>query len=326
MSGEGKCLTEEVSQDQILSIMQDLFGKQTEIADCSPILGGHYNQLFDITVKNPARHVVLRVAPGDDRPLRRYEQTMMLAEPYVYNYIRQAGVPTIDILKVDGSRSIIDRDYIVMDYIDAVQMNHPSVPEEVHPRIMQDVGRYTAMIHGVTEEKFGWVMPDGSIRGSKSWTEVFGELMVETYDNCKNAEIITADEAAAALDCYHKYRAAFDECKVPALIHNDIWAPNIMVKEIDGEWQIVAIIDADRALFADREFEFVLYDNPNPDFMLGYGIPPDTSENAMIRKKFYRMQLYMQYSWFYLVMTPSPSFQPVARKIAMDTLQELLDL
>jgi hypothetical protein len=97
-----------------------------------------------------------------------------------------------------------------------------------------------------------------------------------------------------------------------------------MVKEKDGEWQIEAIIDMDGALFADREFEFAIWEGGDPELLLGYKIPPDKSPNAMLRKKFYRMQLYIHYSWFYLVYSIDQEFQATAKKVSMDILKELL--
>jgi aminoglycoside phosphotransferase (APT) family kinase protein len=312
-----------VSEDQVLAMIRASFGDQTEITCCHPILGGQYNTLYDIETQNPDHHVVLRIAPSSDLPLRRYERTMMLAEPHMYDLLRNAGVPTGKILSTDGSRTIIDRDYLIMDFIEAVPVNHPSVPEDVRPHIMRKAGEYTKVMHSIMADKFGWITPDGSVRGSTSWAEAFGELMVETYTNCQDTGIITGDQADMALECYWKNRDIFDECKIPSFVHNDLWAPNIMVREKDEEWQIEAIIDADRSLFADREFEFAIWENGDKNLLSGYGIPPDKSPNAMLRKRFYSMQLYMQYSWFYLVLMSDPGFQATAKKIALDILQEL---
>lgn len=325
MSVEEPQLIELLSDDQILSIMCATFGEQTEVVECSQIHGGHFNTLYDVKTVNPDHRVVLRVAPRDNPALLRYERTMMLTEPVIYNLMRQAGVPTSQVFAVDGSKTIIDRDYMILDYIDAVPMNHQSVPADTRPQIMREVGRYTALMHGITGDKFGRIMPDGTVMGSESWAEVFGEIMAETLEKSIEAGMINPTDADVALGCYGGYRAAFDECCSPVLVHNDIWDPNILVKEKDGSWQIEAIIDADRAIFADREFEFILWDNPDQDLMSGYNRPLDTSENAALRRKFYRMQLYMLYAWFYLVMKPSPDFQAVAKKIAMDTLGELVD-
>jgi aminoglycoside phosphotransferase (APT) family kinase protein len=324
MSSERLPLVELISDEQILSIVHAAFGNQTEIIDCQYISAGHNNTLYDIKTINPDHHMVLRIAPRDDRLNFRYERDLTLTEPVKYRLLSQAEIPTGRVLVVDGSKSVIDRNYIILDYINAVPLNHPSVPAEVRPYIMRKAGEHLATMHSITTDKFGWITPDGSIRGNDSWAEVFGELMIDTYKNCRTANLVSNAESDAALECFWNNRAAFDECRVPALTHNDIWDPNIMVKEKDGEWQIEAIIDMDGALFADREFEFAIWEGGDPELLLGYKIPPDKSPNAMLRKKFYRMQLYIHYSWFYLVYSIDQEFQATAKKVSMDILKELL--
>jgi fructosamine-3-kinase len=181
-------------------------------------------------------------------------------------------------------------------------------------------------MHTIRGERFGWIMPDGTIRGSQSWAEVLGELLDEAYAKAREAGVITGSEAEAAAGSLQSHLDVFDECRSPVLVHNDIWDPNILVGESEGAWRVKAIIDADRALFADREFEFALWDGPDPDFLSGYGRPIDSSPNAVLRRQFYRMQLYIQYAWFYLVMKPSPEFQASAKRTALDALEGILGM
>ncbi len=315
-------LIEPLTDDQLLSVIRASLGSRAEIVDCSRLEGGMFNTSYSIRTRNPSHHVVLRVAPRSEYPIRRYERTMILTEPYIYKLIKQLGIPTVNVLAVDGSRSVIDRDYLIMEYIDAVQLRHPSVPVEVQPYIMREVGRYTALMHEVTAEKFGWIMPDNSIRGSESWAEVFGELLAEMCVNCCETGVINQADADAALSFYWKNRSVFDECRRPSFVHNDIWDTNILVSEKDGRWKIEAIIDAERALYADPEFEYAIRDESNKDLMLGYSRHLDPSPNAVLRRKFYHLELHMLYAWYHLVMYPSPDFQAHAARVVMEILNE----
>ena len=316
--------TESVSDEQIASIIRASFGSRAEVARCQPIRGGHCNTLYDIETLNPARHIVLRIAPHDSRSLARPDRTTILAAPVVYDLMKRAGVPTPEVVAVDGSRSVIDRDYIITAYVDAVPMHDPSVPPDARPLLMREVGRYMAQMHTITGDRFGWIAPDGTVMGSESWAEVFGELLAETCEKNCEAGVLSDADAELVLGCYRNRRAVFEKCSPPVLVHNDIWDPNILVKQRNGEWHVEAIIDTDGALFAEREFEFALWDGADPDLLSGYGTPLDASPDAVLRRKFYRMQLYMIYAWFYLVMKPNPGFQASAKKIAMDVLQDLL--
>jgi len=324
MSIDAPRLIEPVSGDQVLSAIRGALGDQARVISRQPMDGGHFNTLYDIQTECPERRVVLRIAPSGQTLLRDYERTMMLAEPFIYDLIARADVPTVRVLLVDGSRSIIPYDYMIVDYIDAVSMRHPSVPVEARPQLMHEAGRYTARIHGIAGERFGWIMPDGDIRGSESWAEVFGELLAEMCAMTREAAIFSPADTVAMLECYWSHREVFDECRSPVLVHNDIWDPNILVKEKEGTWRVEAIIDADRAMFADREFESVLWDEADQNLLAGYGTPLDTSPGAVLRREFYRMQIYMQYAWFYLLLRPTPDFQAHSVKVVTDTLRALL--
>lgn len=287
--------------------------------------GGHFNTSYDVQTTNPEHHIVLRIAPDDNENLLQYERTMILSEPFIYDLLKRHGIPTSRVLRVDGSKSVIGRNYIIIEYIDAVPMNHPSVPESVRPNLLRKVGEYTATMHNIRGERFGWPMPDGTIVGSEYWAEFFGQILNETCGKALEAEVISKKDRDVALGSYQNNLAVFDECRSPVLIHNDIWDPNILVNELDGEWRIAAIIDADRAVFADREYEFVLWDTPDQDLISGYNIPLNNSEGAILRRKYYRLQLYMLYAWFYLTMTANSDFRSYSKTIVVDILRDLRD-
>jgi len=320
---QGSQLVEKVGDDQIRSIIQASLGSQTEVAECRFMDGGQFNTSYEITTRNPAQHVVLRIAPRLDRSPLRSGRDTLLAQPVIQRLLQQAGVPTAQVLTADGSRALIDRDYMIVDYIDAVPMNHPWVGAGARPQLRREVGRCVARMHGISADRFGRIMPDGAVRGSASWAEVFGEILTDTCGQSFAAGVISGGDVDAALGLYRAQRAVFDECRAPVLVHNDIWDPNILVRQNDGHWRIAALIDADGALFAEREFEFALWDEADADLLSGYGRPLDASASAALRRAFYRLQLYLIYAWFYLVLTPNPAFQASARRTALDTLHAL---
>lgn len=55
-----------------------------------------------------------------------------------------------------------------------------------------------------------------------------------------------------------KNKDLFDQVTRPVLVHNDLWEANVLVHQENGELNIAAIIDGDRSMFADREFEAIL--------------------------------------------------------------------
>ncbi len=309
--------------EEISAVIRAAFGNQAQVANCKQMHGGHYNTLYQIRTKNPDRHVVLRVAPRDDEAVGQYAKAVLMSERFKYDLLEAAGVPTSRAILADGTKTVIDRDYMLVDYIEATPLSDPSIPAEARPGIMREVGRLLARMHSITRVKYGKVMSDGSIKGSHKWFSFFGELLREVSEKCSTAGVFSEYEIASILDCYTKNREIFDSCGEPVFVHNDIWDPNILISKENNSWRVRAIIDTDNAFFAESEFEFVLWDNPDPDLQEGYGIALDQSAEAILRREFYRMHLYMNYAWFYLLMRPSPDFQAESKGIVLSILHSI---
>jgi aminoglycoside phosphotransferase (APT) family kinase protein len=314
-----------VSQDELGRICRSAFGNDMKLVYSAQVDGVQFNTCYHIRIENPDVEAILRIAPPEDKPLFSYERSMMMAEPHIYSLIRGTGVPMPEILVVDASGTASPRSFMFVKFINSVRLNDQSIPDSAKPGLQRELGHYTAMIHGITGEKFGWPEPDGGIRGDESWASVFIRLMEEMCTRLVDAEIISMDESLRIGDIMENNREVFDMVREPRLVHNDIWAPNVMVHEIDGEWRIAAILDADRAMFADREMEFAIWDWDDADtnFHEGYGIPPDKSPEGEFRRLFYKVYLFMFCAWAYRVQIWKPEEYESCFKVMRGLIDEV---
>lgn len=323
MEPDGPQLIEPISDEQLLAIVRSAFGAHASMDFRARTEGGQFNTAYRIRTTNPSAEFILRVAPSSCKPLFRYERRMMMAEPRIYDLIRNAGVPMPAVLACDGSGSAIDREFNCIEYVDAVPLNHTSVPEDAKPGLMREVGIYTARIHSIASDQFGWPLADGSIAGGTSWAEVFGDLLGETCSACESAHVLTDEEASDVMGTFARNQDAFDACTEPRLIHNDIWAPNVLVRKSEEAWEVAAIIDADRAMFADREMEFIVWE-ADPHFLEGYGMPLDESPEAVMRRAFYSLYLYLFCAWAYKIQIWRPDEQASIQTHALGCLREVV--
>ncbi|WKL05159.1 hypothetical protein Q0F98_30630 [Paenibacillus amylolyticus] len=67
-----------------------------------------------------------------------------------------------------------------------------------------------------------------------------------------------------------------------------MWEANVLVHQENGELNIAAIIDGDRSMFADREFEAIL-SSESVAFHEGYNRPLDSSAEGQARRLAYRI-------------------------------------
>ena len=84
-----------------------------------------------------------------------------------------------------------------------------------------------------------------------------------------------------------KYTHILDEIKIPSLTHCDLWEGNILLSKKDNNYEIAAIIDGDRAIFADSEYEFGCPYMTNGFFIKGYTKELSMDNNSIIRRKIY---------------------------------------
>jgi len=98
-----------------------------------------------------------------------------------------------------------------------------------------------------------------------------------------------------------------DEIKEAHLVHCDLWTGNILVKDYNSKNpKVAAIIDIDRALFGDIDFDFA---NPwiiNESFLKGYGIKLKDSPEKIIRKNIYRLIYHLIESYVWKVQYNNP--------------------
>lgn len=316
-------LIQPVSDDILRAIVRKNLGPDAVLIENRLLQGGQFNTAYVLETRAPELRIVLRMAPPDDRPLFRYERGMMAAEPWIYRQMELAGIPVARVLALDDTRSVIDRTYILHEFIDGVPITHSTVPEEAQAGLCREAGALIARMHKMRSESFGWPVGDGSLRGGPGWTRVFGDLLEETVNEACAANILHTEAAGVVTQRYAHHHGAFDACREPVLVHNDIWAPNILAGKHNGGWRVRAIIDADRALFAEREFEYILWDNDSirVHFMEGYGIPLSETPDALLRRHFYRFYWYLFAAWAYTKQIWRPDVKEWSLNEAMASYQ-----
>lgn len=285
-----------IPSEMLYHLVQIHFGTATLVKDFSLLQGGLFNTTYRIQLENASyTNVILRLAPergempagSASDPLFSFERTMMAAEPVVYEYYRKAGIPAPNIIACDDSGSIIPRTYMFMVFIPSKQLDHSSISETDKERLYHQLGAYTAFMHQIKGASFGWPQGDGSIKGSEHWSEVLHSFAEETALKAAQVEYMPGvGEEIAAI--FIQKKDLFDQVSLPVLVHNDLWEANVLVHEEQGELKIAAIIDGDRSMFADREYEAIL-STDSAAFHEGYGRPLDPSAEGQARRLAYRL-------------------------------------
>lgn len=276
-----------VSEECIRKMVQRAFGDE-RVMRTEELTEGFFNAAYRIDLEG--RSVVLKIAPPQEAEIMTHEKNIMFSE---VESMRMAAerteVPVAGILFYDRSRTVCQSDYFFMEMIPGssfsgcMEMMSPEEKEAVY----FETGKYNRMLNGIRNDRFGYFgQPD---KQGDNWYEVFRSMVKDTYCDAgrKKIRIPVAEERLLRL--LEADRTLFEMVKSPKLVHWDLWAGNIFVK--DGS--ITGLIDFERCLWGDELMEvgFRTYGYEKA-FFDGYGINTLSREQKR-RAEWYDIYLFL---------------------------------
>jgi aminoglycoside phosphotransferase (APT) family kinase protein len=260
----------------------------------APIATGKHNTSY--VVRGLEKDLVLRISPPDDAGFLFYERRMMAQEPGLHELLRaQTTVPVAEIVAYDDSRTLLDRDYLLMERLPGRPLTEAHLGSRQLDGVLEQVGGYLAQMHALVADRYGYLGAHRPMVPQPTWAEAFAVMWDKLLDDIVACGGYTAEEADALRRLLAVYRPHFDRPVPASLLHMDVWSQNILVDETG---RVTGLVDLDRALWGDPEIEFAVLDYcgiSEPAFWRGYGRPRDTSFSAQIRARFYLLYEVQKY-------------------------------
>jgi aminoglycoside phosphotransferase (APT) family kinase protein len=262
-----------------------------------PFGAGKFSEVF--LARGRGEQFVLRVAPPDSVRQLFYERRMMRQEPALHRRLRAASdVPVPPIVHHDFSRSLIDRDWLIMPRLPGRPLGEAQLSPTARDHALRQWGRHVAAVHELTDpqQRFGYLGEHDCMTPQSNWPEAFREMYRLELADIVDAgayDQATADDALALLD---EHLDVFAACDTPRLCHGDLWVTNLLV-EPDGA--VTGVIDWDRACWGDLEWDLAIAEYcgvTRPTFWEGYGRRVETHAGpAGIRRLFYLLYEHQKY-------------------------------
>ena len=279
-------------QEIPIEIIRDIFANtlQEEIIWETALLdGGMFNTTYIVEYGSFHKKAVLRLGPVNRHLLMGFEENLMNAEVYTYSVCQTIGIPCSKVLACDTSKRIIDRDFMIVEYIPSIVMAKAELTEERRNMLYQQMGIYLAKFHQVTGDSFGFL---SRICNGKKFDKWGDALIFEAEDITERLEKLgglNAGETQILRHQFYKSRELLDEIRTPHLLHTDLWEGNVLLNT--DTLEIAAIIDSDRAMYGDKDFEFASAWMDNLALQEGYNsiIQKSTSPNDAKRRQLYQM-------------------------------------
>ena len=259
-----------------------------------PVRAGKHNTSYFVT--GAGDDLVLRISPPDDAGFLFYERRMMAQEPQVHALLRaETSVPVAEILAHDDSRTLVDRDYLLMARLPGRPLTDAELTRRQMDRVLEQVGVYLAQMHALAADRYGYLGAHCPMLPQPTWVEAFAVMWNSLLDDIVACGGYTSEEADALRHLLDVYRPHFDRPVAASLLHMDVWSQNILV---DDGGRVTGLVDLDRALWGDPEIEFAVLDYcgiSEPPFWQGYGRDRDLSFPAQIRARFYLLYEVQKY-------------------------------
>lgn len=263
-----------------------------------PFGAGRFSQTF-LVEGDSGKQYVLRVAPPDAVLQLFYEQRMMRQEPALHERVlAETSVPIPPIVAHDFSRTLIDRDYLIMPRLPGEPLSEAELVEPARQEALRQWGSYVSQIHGVTDPggRFGYLGEHRPMEPQRSWTAAFAVMYRKLLEDIHDCGVYSRPTVDMAAELLADHLVFFDHCKTPRLMHGDLWVTNLLVDE-DGN--VTGVIDFDRACWGDVEWDLAIAEYcgvTGPTFWEGYGRVVNTHEgDPAVRRMFYLLYEHQKY-------------------------------
>jgi aminoglycoside phosphotransferase (APT) family kinase protein len=263
--------------------------------------GGTFNTVYQVSLADGTR-LVVKLPPGPDTPLLRYEREGILGTEALYYQLAgqclDVTVPAV--IAVDGADAA--GGYLVMTECPGTPWPQlaPQPAGAERDELRAALGGQVANLHTITGTGFGY--PSESVGPLRdSWRVAFLDMVQAVLADAETFAVTLPRPVADVLEWFDARAPVLDAVTTPALVHFDLWDGNILVESGSAGHRISALIDAERALWGDPLAEFVslaLYGDIERDtaFLHGYrgaggAVTFDTA--ARQRLSLYRAYLYL---------------------------------
>lgn len=300
------------------STLYDLLRKHT---GCEPLEysiqgGGLFNTTYRLTLTD-GRKMILRVGPIHPELLMYYEHNMMEAETFVFKAMEVAGIPCSHIVAMGN---VDERDFMLVDFIESLPLSGANLTSEERKVVKKEVGHALSQMHALTGSAYGRVAEVLAGRGHATWYDHVWYEVSTLMMQARECGSFTAAEAAHVEKTIQHCKDALSEVDRTTLCHGDLWDGNILVCQKEDGWHLAAIIDVDRAVYGDIDFDLGNPWIPSEDEL----IQPKNTYTRQIRRDIYSMMYFIYEAHVWYIQYNDRKIADRARRIVLKKCTELL--
>lgn len=329
MANRNSSLFMEATEEELRKIVQHAFNTDV-LTDYRLISGGMFNTTYKLTYDTDSKEAIIRIGPVNRHLLMEFENNLMQAEAFVYELCHKHNIPCSEVLFVDSTKSIIDRDYMIVKYIDGIAHSRAQMPQENRDEISTAIGAYMKQMHEIKTTGFGRISNILAGKSFDNWYDAVIDEISGISEKGVNLGAFTEEERKYIISSVERHKALLDTVKEARLVHADLWDGNILVSKDSetGKYYISAIIDADRAISGDIDFDL---GNPwmiGDHFLRGYGMTRQeySTYERKIKNNIYHMMYFLIDAYVWYAQYNGPDNYKNSHRIVLEKAERLHEL
>jgi aminoglycoside phosphotransferase (APT) family kinase protein len=258
--------------------------------------GGENSAVYEVHTREPADRLIIKL----------YSEELhwkLHKEVYVYGLLGD-GLPLPRVLHVDETRSVVERNAIVLSLLPGVPLSTVvSQLDDVDvARIYRRLGELLAAIHRIAQPGFGYIgteLLDPVPTNTEYMTGRFAHKLAEFAELGGDPAIHDAVFRFVAA-----HAALFAACPAPVLCHNDFHEGNVLVDSGEDGWEVTGVVDMENAVAADPVLDMAKTEyysirgseTKSGGFREGYGaLPAGYPEAVGVYRVYHALELW---DWF----------------------------
>ncbi|WP_284293584.1 phosphotransferase family protein [Luteimicrobium album] len=257
---------------------------------CTELGNGWFNVAYRIRLRD-GRDVALKIAPPSDVEVLTHERDAMEVELAAMDVLRSHVpdlVPRID--HVDRTHDLANATWFFMEFVEGSDLGVLSsrLSFGERERQLENVGRLNRRLNDIPGESFGRIVE----ATSGSWRTVFVTMVEDVLSDGERRAVDLGLPYDVVRATVARHASVLDDVVTPRFVERDLWDSNVMVR--DG--RIVALIDHERAMYADPLMEYGFIGSQLPAFghssafLRGYGTS-SLSKGEALRVRLYGLHL-----------------------------------
>ncbi len=280
-----------LNDSQVKLVLKELLN--TAPIEYRLLSGGLFNTTYFVHTAEYG-NIILRIGPINRHLLLHFEHNMMEAEAIVYRLLAAHGIPSSELIAVDTSKTLIERDIMIVRHIPSTTytLRREDSPFSLADtdRLYRILGENIAKLHQIEGPHFGHVYDVAKGVGTHRWSDFLKNELEQIITQSAPYKICTEQDHEDMREILHRYTPFLDEIDTPRLIHADLGPNNLLIRNDKTPPEFAAFIDTDRAMWGDPDFDFAYMEWMFcPSLWEGYGRALDDGEASVCRRLIYRM-------------------------------------